>query len=171
MTDLPTYVLDRVFDAPRNLVWKAWTDPGLLHRWYGPNAVTTIHKYDLRPGGVWLNEMNWGGKADYSRMDFVEVVPLERLVWSQASTDKDWSPASNPMMPDWPRLLLTTVLFADDGLSTKVHLTQTPVKPTDSEIACFAKFMARMDSGWGSGYIIQEEILRELKAELSGSGT
>ena len=53
--------------------------------------------------------MNWGGKSDFSRMDFFEVAPLERLGWNQASTDKDWNPSANPMMPDWPRLLRTTV--------------------------------------------------------------
>jgi uncharacterized protein YndB with AHSA1/START domain len=39
MSDLPTYVLARVFDAPRELVWKTWTDPTLLPRWYGPKKM------------------------------------------------------------------------------------------------------------------------------------
>jgi len=43
MSDLPTYVLERVFDAPRELVWKTWTDPELLPRWYGPNVETIVH--------------------------------------------------------------------------------------------------------------------------------
>ncbi len=38
MSGLPEFVLDRVFDAPRELVWRAWTDPELLHRWYGPGV-------------------------------------------------------------------------------------------------------------------------------------
>jgi len=59
MSDLPIYVLERVFDAPRELVWKAWTDPKLLPRWYGPNVETIIHRLDVKPGGLWLNEMKW----------------------------------------------------------------------------------------------------------------
>jgi uncharacterized protein YndB with AHSA1/START domain len=47
MSDLPTYVLERVFDAPRELVWKTWTDPKLLPRWYGPNVETIIHRLEL----------------------------------------------------------------------------------------------------------------------------
>jgi len=48
VADLPEYVLDREFDAPRDMVWKAWTDPKLLSTWYGPNIETIIHKFDLR---------------------------------------------------------------------------------------------------------------------------
>jgi uncharacterized protein YndB with AHSA1/START domain len=81
MADLPIYVLDHVFAAPRVLVWKSWTDPNLLRRWYGPNVETIIHKFDLRVGGEWLNEMKWGSNSDFSKMSFHEVVPLQKLVW------------------------------------------------------------------------------------------
>ena len=54
MTDLPTYVLERTFDAPRELVWKTWTDPQLLSRWYGPRVETVVHRLELKPGGLWL---------------------------------------------------------------------------------------------------------------------
>ena len=64
MSELPEYKFDRVFDAPRDMVWRAWTDPKLLSRWYGPGIETIIHAYDLKPGGAWLNEMKWGDKAD-----------------------------------------------------------------------------------------------------------
>ena len=58
MSDLPElFVLDREFDANRELVWLAWTDPKLLQRWYGPGVETVIHKFDLEPNGEWLNEM------------------------------------------------------------------------------------------------------------------
>ena len=45
MSEVPEYVLIRKFDAPRDLVWRAWTDPALLHRWYGPNIETIIHEF------------------------------------------------------------------------------------------------------------------------------
>jgi uncharacterized protein YndB with AHSA1/START domain len=78
--DLPAYVLERAFDAPRELVWKAWTDPKLLPRWYGPNAETIVHRLDLKPGGLWLVEMKWGGKSNHQRVEYKEVTPPERLV-------------------------------------------------------------------------------------------
>ena len=164
MTDLPEYIIDRVFDAPRDVVWRTWTDPKLLARWYGPGVETIIHEYDLRPGGVWRNEMKWGDKSDLSKMAFQEVVPMEKMVWHHSSVDANWNVASNQMMPDWPRVLLTTVTFTDDGDKTKVRLTQVPMDATEAEITCFANMMAGMDNGWGSGFKIVEEILVELQA-------
>lgn len=164
MTELPKYVLDRVFKAPRDMVWKAWTDPELLARWYGPGVETTIHKFDLKPGGEWRNEMKWGDKSDLSKMVFTEVVPNERMVWLQSSTDADWKIVANPMMPDWPRTLLTIVTFEDDGDGTKVRLVWELVDASDAEIACFSGAVDNMGGGWNSGYAIIDEILAELQA-------
>jgi uncharacterized protein YndB with AHSA1/START domain len=165
MSELPEYVFDRLFDAPRDMVWRAWTDPELLHRWYGPGVETTIHQFDLKPGGAWLNEMKWGNKSDFSKMVFQEVTPLEKLVWLHSSCDSDWNIITSPMMANWPRVLLTTVLFTDVGEKTNVRLSQIPVEPTDAEIACFAEKMAGMDRGWGSGYAVMDELFAELQAQ------
>jgi uncharacterized protein YndB with AHSA1/START domain len=166
MSEIPEYILDRIFDAPRELVWRAWTDPELLHRWYGPGAETIIHKFDLKPGGMWLNEMKWGDNSNYQKVVFQEVTPPSMLVWHHySSTDSDWNSTPNPRMADWPRLLLTTVTFEDKGEKTNVRLSQVPIEATDAEIACFAGAMAGMDKGWGSGYAIMDELFVELQAE------
>ncbi len=165
MSEIPEYRLERIFNAPRNMVWRAWTDPELLHRWYGPGVETIIHKFDLRPGGAWLNEMKWGDNADFSKMVFQEVTQPEKLVWHHSSTDADWNITANARMPDWPRVLLTTVTFEDMGDKTNVLLTQIPMDATDAEIACFAEMMAGMDQGWGSGYAIMDELFVELQVE------
>lgn len=164
MSKLPEYVFERVFDAPREMVWRSWTDPELLAEWYGPGIETIIHAYDLTPGGAWLNEMKWGEKSDLSKMVFQEVVPNEKLVWHHSSADADWNVAPNQMMPNWPKTMLTTVVFADDDGGTKVTLTQVPMDATDAEIACFGEMMRGMDNGWGSGYKIMDKILAKLQA-------
>lgn len=162
MSDKPEYVLDRTFDAPRDLVWRAWTDPEILHRWYGPGVETVIHQYDLKPGGAWLNEMKMRAMSDYSRMDFKDVVAGEKLVWHHASTDADWNIIANPMMADWPRVLLTTVTFTEAGGKTDVRLSQIPVDASDKESAFFAQMMSNMDGGWGKGYAMIDDLLKEL---------
>jgi len=165
MSELPEYVLDRVFDAPREVVWRAWTDPEWLSRWYGPGAETIIHKFDLKPGGMWLNEMKWGDNSNFQKVVFQDVLQPSRLVWHHySSTDSDWTVVVNPRMPDWPRLLLTTVTFEDMGDKTNVRLSQVPIEATDAEVACFAKMMAGMDQGWGSGYAIMDTLFAELRA-------
>jgi len=98
-------------------------------------------------------------------MVFQEVVQQEKLVWHHSSSDADWNIISNPMIPDWPRTLLTTVTFEDMDGKTNVRLTQVPLEATDAEIACFAEAMANMDHGWGAGYKILDGVLAELQKD------
>ncbi|MEP3277666.1 MAG: SRPBCC domain-containing protein [Stappiaceae bacterium] len=163
MSELPQYVHDRVFDAPRDMVWQAWTDPELLARWYGPGVETVIHEFDLRPGGVWRNEMKWGEKSDLSKMTFQEVVPPEKMVWHHSSADEDWNITRNQMMEGWPQVLLTTVTFEEAGEKTNVRLTMVPLDATEAELACFAEAMGNLKFGWGKGFTEIDAILAELQ--------
>jgi uncharacterized protein YndB with AHSA1/START domain len=81
----------RVFDAPRDLVWQAWTDPKHLAHWYGPNGFTvTSHEMDVRPGGVWRLTMHGPDGTDYPNLTrYVEVVRPERLVYEHGSAERD----------------------------------------------------------------------------------
>jgi len=162
MSELPAYVLERIFDAPRELVWRAWTEPKLLPRWYGPNVETIVHRLELKPGGLWLVEMKWGGRASHQRVEYTDVVPPERLVWLHANADADWNVTPSPMMPDWPRVLLTTVTFEEDGGRTKLRLTWIPHEASEAEVACFAAAIERIGKGWDAGM----ELLAKLLAEL-----
>ncbi len=164
MTDLPTYVLERVFDAPRELVWKTWTDPQLLPRWYGPKVDTIIHRLDLKPGGLWLVEMRWGENSNYQRVEYTEVTPPERLVWLHSNADAEWNVAANPMMADWPRVLLTTVTFEQEAQKTRMRLTWVPHEASEAEIACFSAAIDGMDKGWAAGMELLAELLAELRA-------
>jgi len=164
MTDLPTYVLERTFDAPRALVWRAWTEPDLVSRWYGPNVETIVHRMDVEPGGLWLSEMRWGDNQNRQRIEYTEVAPPERLVWLHAMADAQWNVVANPMMPDWPRVLLTAVTFAEDGDRTRMRLTWAPHGASDAEIACFAAAIEGMDKGWAAGMDLLAELLTELQA-------
>ena len=80
----------RVFDAPRDLVWQAWTEPKHLARWYGPNGFTvTTHEMDVRPGGVWRLTMHGPDGTDYPNLSrYVEVVRPERLVYEHGSAER-----------------------------------------------------------------------------------
>ena len=163
MSELPEFVLDRVFDAPPELVWRAWTEPSLLAQWYGPNVETVIHRFELEAGGVWLNEMKMAQGSSYQKVVFKEVVAPEKLVWHHfSSVDADWNPVANPMMPDWPQLLLTTVTFTPTAGQTNVRLTQVPLEASDAEIACFAQMKDNMGGGWGQGYALIDELLKTL---------
>ena len=76
-------VLTREFNAPRDLVFQAWTDPAHLPHWFGPNGFSlTIYEIDVRPGGMWRYMMHGPDGTDYpNRMVYPEVVRPERLVY------------------------------------------------------------------------------------------
>ncbi|WP_428673880.1 SRPBCC family protein [Roseibium sp.] len=160
---LPEFILERRFNAPRELVWRSWTEPDLLSRWYGPGVETVIHKLEVQPGGLWLNEMKYGGASHYQRVEFKEVARPEKLVWLHSVSDENWRVISNPMMPDWPRVLLTTVIFDQDGDQTDVRLVWTPHEASRAEIDCFAGAISGLDMGWGKGMDVLAKLLEELQ--------
>jgi len=77
----------RVFDAPRELVFKMWTDPKHVAQWWGPNGFTsTIDEMDVRPGGVWRFVMHGPDGVDYkNKIVYKEILKPERLVYSHVS--------------------------------------------------------------------------------------
>lgn len=165
MAEITRYVLERTFDAPRELVWEAWTDEKYQSRWYGPGVETVVHLNDPRPGGQWLVEMRGDGWSGFQRADHVEVDPPSKIVFLQSMTDADWNVVTNPKMPDWPRVMHTDVTFeaTSDG-KTDMRLVWTPHEASDAEIAFFAGALEGMGRGWGAGMDILDELLAELQA-------
>jgi uncharacterized protein YndB with AHSA1/START domain len=84
-------VHSRVFRAPRELVWKAWTDPELVVKWWGPRGfTTTIETMDFRVGGAWKHTMHGPDGTNYpNKSIFKEIVPLERIVYSHGGGRED----------------------------------------------------------------------------------
>jgi uncharacterized protein YndB with AHSA1/START domain len=83
-------VVTRIFEAPRALVFKAWTNPNHLARWWGPNGFTiTTHEMDFRPGGMWRFVMHGSNGVDYkNEVVYVEIVEPERLIYKHVSAPK-----------------------------------------------------------------------------------
>ena len=73
----------RVLNFPRELVWKAWTDPRHLANWWGPKGFTnTFHAFNLKPGGIWSFVMHGPGGKDYKNESvFIEIVKPERIIF------------------------------------------------------------------------------------------
>jgi uncharacterized protein YndB with AHSA1/START domain len=77
-------VVTRIINAPRALVWEAWTDPDQIAKWWGPEGfTTTIEEMDVRPGGVWKHVMHGPDGFDYiNKSVFTEVVKPERIAFT-----------------------------------------------------------------------------------------
>lgn len=121
-------VITRMFDAPRELVWRAWTECQLLKRWWGPKNFAGAHcKIDLRVGGKYLFCMRSPEGQDYwSTGVYREIVPVERLVCTDSFADEEGNvvPASHyGMTGEWPLELQVTITFEEAGAGkTKMTL-------------------------------------------------
>jgi uncharacterized protein YndB with AHSA1/START domain len=106
-------VLTRLIDAPREKLYRAWTDPGLLKQWFAPAPWTTpIAELDVRPGGASLVVMRGPeGKEFPNRGVYLEVVPNERLVFTDAYS-MAWEPSQRPFMT-------VIVTFEEEGGQTR----------------------------------------------------
>lgn len=120
-------VIERIFDAPRELVWRAWTDPEWFVRWWGPGPFTSpTVQMDLRPGGrfVWVMR-DPDGKDYYTVGEYREIVPPERLVYTDSFGDAEGNVVSAAVYglgDDFPEMTVVTVTFEDLGGRTRMRL-------------------------------------------------
>ena len=115
-----TQSITRVFNAPRALVWKAWTTPELVMQWWGPKGITCpICRIDLRVGGRFTWSMGLpDGQIFFNGGKFLEITPLERIVWLWhfADADGNWvSPAQYGFPHEDREGNVDEILFADYG--------------------------------------------------------
>jgi uncharacterized protein YndB with AHSA1/START domain len=151
-------VITRVFDAPRALVWKAWTDPEQVMRWWGPKDYTSpFCKIDLSVGGKYLFCMRSPEGIDYwSTGVFREIVPMERIVFTDSFSDDQGNvvPASHyGMGEDFPTELEVTVTFEEEGGKTKMTLRHAGMPEGD--------IMEQTGAGWNESFDKLAESLRQ----------
>jgi uncharacterized protein YndB with AHSA1/START domain len=121
-------VIERIFDAPRELVWRAWTEPEHFKRWWGPKDFTAPDAtLDLREGGRYLASMQSpDGQKFWSGGFYNEIVPLQKIVYTDSFTDEAGNvvPASHyGMEGDLPLEFHVTLTFEElEGNKTKLTL-------------------------------------------------
>lgn len=136
-------IVTRVFAAPVDLVWKAWTDPEYVMRWWGPDHFTSPSaKMDFREGGTSLVCMRapqeFGGQDMFSTWVYQKIVPMERIEFIQNLADKDGNqidPANLGLPPEFPRDMRTVVTFKDLGNGkTEMTVTEYNMPTADTEM-------------------------------------
>jgi len=120
-SDEPIITMVRVFDAPRELVFRAWTDPEHLAQWWGPHGFTNpVCEVDLRPGGAWRIDMQGPDGTIYPNKGiYQEVVVPERLVFSDIVDDDTDAWGNSPPPPS----SVSTITFEEHDGKTKITMT------------------------------------------------
>jgi len=125
-------VVTRIIDASLEMVWRAWTEPEQMSRWWGPEFYTSPEcRIDLRVGGKYVFCMRapqeMGGGDSYTAGVYQKIVPMERLEFTQGLADQDGNridPAQAGMPPDFPQELYTIVTFKARGEMTELTIIE-----------------------------------------------
>jgi uncharacterized protein YndB with AHSA1/START domain len=144
------FVISREFTAPRERVWKAWTEPEQLMQWWGPKGFKMLAcKVDLRPGGIFHYGMQApNGDPMWGKFIYREIVRPERLVVVVSFSDEHGGVTRHPMAPNWPLETLSIVTFAEQQGKTIVNVRWIPINATDEERKLFDSSHESMRMGW-----------------------
>jgi uncharacterized protein YndB with AHSA1/START domain len=143
------FIISRLLDAPRELVFQAWTEREHL-RWWGPKGVEILHQQiDLRPGGVFLYCMRTPeGQEIWGKWVLREIVKPEKLVFMNSFSDNSGGLTRHPGSQAWPLEILSTVTFSSHEGKTLLTVSWVPVNATVEELKTFNENHASMQQGW-----------------------
>jgi len=150
-------VITRVFSAPREMVWKAWTEAEQLEKWWGPKGCRlSVVRLDLRPGGIFHYAMEFQpGHPIYGRFIYREIASPERLSFVSSFSDKEGgvTRAPFPQIRDtFPLEILNTVTLAEANGQTRLTLRGGPVGPTEAEAKTYLGMFDSMRQGFGGTF-------------------
>ena len=160
------FVISRTFDAPRELVWKAFTDPEHMKNWWGPKGFTVRSaKMDFRPGGSYHYCMRSpDGQDMWGKFAYREIVAPERIVFLNSFSDENGGLTRHPMSPTWPLEMLSTFTFTERDGKTTLTIRWSPYNANEVESKTFDEGRKGMIGGWTGTLDQLETYLREVQA-------
>lgn len=144
------FVISRTFDSPRDLVWKAFTDPERMKRWWGPKGFTVRYsKMEFRPGGIYHYCLRSpAGEDMWGKFVYREIVKPERVVFVDSFSDEEGNVTTHPLSPNWPRQMLSTVTLTKHEGGTTFTVEWIPMNASASECETFESGRESMRQGW-----------------------
>lgn len=147
-------VITHVFDAPRELVWKAFAESDRLARWWGPTGFTMlVHSIDFRPGGAFHYAMRSPeGHVMWGRFVYRDIQAPERIVFITSFSDEAGAITRAPFSPTWPLEILNTLTLTEAKGKTTVVLRGGPINATDEERATFWNAQESLRQGFAGTF-------------------
>ncbi|AIF82529.1 hypothetical protein NTE_00447 [Candidatus Nitrososphaera evergladensis SR1] len=150
------FVITRVFDAPRDLVWEAFAESERLARWWGPKGFAMlVNKLDFHPGGIFhFSLRSPDGQEMWGKFVYREIVKPERIVFVNSFSDKDGNTTRGPFSATWPLEILSTLTFSEDEKekTTTLTLRWRPINATEQEHRTFEAEFKSMQQGFGGTF-------------------
>jgi len=160
------FVITRVFDAPRELVFKAFSEAERLAQWWGPKGCTIrVSKLEFRPGGIFHYSMQFPNGAEWwGRFVYREIVAPERIVWVNSFSDEAGNITRAPFGETVPLEILNTVTLSEQDGTTTLTLRAGPITATEAERETFDSMHDSMRQGYGgtwdqlAEYLAKEQV-------------
>jgi uncharacterized protein YndB with AHSA1/START domain len=169
LTNDAEFVITRIFDAPRELVWKVHAEVEHMAHWWGPKGLTWIGgTLDFRPGGVFHYGMRSpDGQEMWGKFVYREIVRPERIVFVNSFSNKSGGTTRAPFAADWPLEVLNTLTFTEDNGKTTLTLRGRPINATENERRRFDAVRPSMNQGFGGTFDQLAEYLAAVQSEQS----
>ncbi len=157
------FVITRNFDAPRDLVWKVWSEPEHMKHWWAPKGFElSVVRQEFRPGGlVHYCLRSADGHEMWGKSIYREISAPGQLVFVNSFSDADASLVRHPMSATWPLEMLTTITFTERDGKTDIRLTWIPLSPNAEERQTFDAAHDGMRQGWTGTFDQLEAYLKQ----------
>jgi uncharacterized protein YndB with AHSA1/START domain len=160
------FVITRDVDAPREVVFQAFTDPEHLKHWWGPKGFEVIASdMDLRPGGRYLYGLKApDGSVMWGLFRYREIEAPERIVLVNSFSDENGGVTRHPWSANWPLLMRSVFSFEDLGNGkTRITISWAPINETGEERQTFDQGRPSMTQGWTGTFENLDIYLATLK--------
>ena len=164
-SEVQELVITRLFDAPRELVFKVFTEPEHLVHWWGPKGTKINHcEVDLRPGGTFhYCILGPDGGELWGKLTYREIEAPERLLFITSFSDAEGNTVRNPFSADWPLEVLSENTFTESDGKTLLTIRVIPHNPTDAEVQAYTAGRDGMNAGTNGMLDVLEEYLDSLQ--------
>lgn len=141
------------FNAPKALVFNAFSTAEALNEWWGPaETVNSTIKLDFKPGGIFHFKMDYQGHASYGRFLFGQINPYDLLEFSNAFADENANVIKAPFEVNLPLEIFYRLTFTENNGKTTLFMTGEPLNDSDDEIAGFNSIADSMQEGFGATF-------------------
>lgn len=158
------FTISYTFNAPKQLVFNAFSTVEALNEWWGPgNATNSVISLDFKPGGIFHYKMEAGGHVNYGRFIFGRIEPYDLLEFTNAFADEHANPVKAPFGFDFPLEVFNRVTFSESNGKTTITLSGGPINATPEQIKVYKELNSSMQQGFSATFSQLAEYLAKSK--------
>ena len=155
--------ITRVFDAPRKVVFKVWSEAKHLAQWWGPKGSDIeVKTFEFRPGGIFHYGMSFGGGKMWGKFVYREIISPEKIVFASSFADEEGNSIRTTFIDPWPLEIFNTLTFTESAGKTTLTVKGAPINATEEEYNKFEEMQQSMQQGFGGTFDQLAEYLQKI---------